>query len=301
MPTSSASNKQIRTITMRKTIFWMLAATLTSGMMLTSCTNNDNPVDPQQQKRAVKVTSYIQKGDDYEINDIKLFTYDAMGRIVECKYINNKESLTEKMTYTYSAGCINLIDKIYPNLPDGKVVVLDADFETDSNGRIVKMTTYSFSEPNTREYDDNPSVTLFTYDEQGHLIQRVYDDASDSYEWQDGELRKVIQYQNNKLFREIFYEPSDVPAKNLSQFKTHNLYEWLEVQGYFGPWSSFMPAKVIDKIYNEAEMLFTTDEHSHTYETTDGLVTTWYDTGNLDFPLYHITQSYYGKNIIEWE
>lgn len=284
---------------MRKMIFWMLATILFGGLMLPSCTNDDNPVGLERQKRVSNVTCYIEDGEGFLKFTSDNYKYDAQGRIAEIEHFVYDEDdtgfLSQLMTFSYSVSQINMILKVFSRAADAETVIIDKDLDIDENGRVVKEITYSYSETESRQ-DATICTSLFTYDEQGHLVRSEYSNGQvNVYEWQNGELSKNINNQDGELFQVLEYEPSEVPADMMLPINFDDMYECLEMEGFFGQRSRFLPAR----IKQTANMVVY--DQNFTYEMTDGLVTTWYKTASYLIPVLGVNEIVVFKNTVEWE
>lgn len=284
---------------MRKMIFWMLATILFGGLMLPSCTNDDNPVGLERQKRVSNVTCYIEDGEGFLKFTSDNYKYDAQGRIAEIEHFVYDEDdtgfLSQLMTFSYSVSQINMILKVFSRAADAETVIIDKDLDIDENGRVVKEITYSYSETESRQ-DATICTSLFTYDEQGHLVRREDSNGQvNVYEWQNGELSKNINNQDGELFQVLEYEPSEVPADMMLPINFDDMYECLEMEGFFGQRSRFLPAR----IKQTANMVVY--DQNFTYEMTDGLVTTWYKTASYLIPVLGVNEIVVFKNTVEWE
>ena len=285
----------------------MLAAILTfCGVMnsLTSCKDGDNSIVPTLPKRVSQVTTYKEDSEGYRKVQRVTFSYDALGRIVEWKYYNvndqNKEVFLESMNFTYTAGRINTINCMYPHTADADTIVIDSDYDLDSNGRIVKKTTYNYKYGGSKLISE-PKFTLYEYDKEGHLV--LFDNGDELkkvFEWKDGELSKITHYVKGNMDLMITYEPSDVPSSIMLPVKFRNLFEWLEIQGYFGKWSRFLPAKVREELFT-AGVLTSSDEHNYSYELVDGVVTSWYNRQNMQIISLNLSNEVKYRNTVEWK
>lgn len=294
----------------KQPFMWMSAAILTiCGIMtlLTSCINDDNPVEPSKPKRVSRMSDYTKFGDDYVLQHARIFSYDTQGRIVEYNYVeineDGTESPVEKTTFTYAADHINTINTLYPSTPDEDAIAIDVDYELDSNGRIVKGTDYTYSASGSEQDVANPSIVTFEYDEQGHLVTKRYStqilgEEYHTYEWKDGELWKYSLIAGGTIRTVITYEPSDVPVR--FPLKPRDLYEWLQIQGFFGQWSHFMPAKVKTEL-SVGNITYNVTEQTFTYEMVDGLVTAYYENIHILSPMYNYDEYSDHKTVIEWE
>lgn len=280
-------------------IFWMLATILFGGLMLPSCTNDDNPVGLERQKRVSNVTCYIEDGEGFLKFTSDNYKYDAQGRIAEIEHFVYDEDdtgfLSQLMTFSYSVSQINMILKVFSRAADAETVIIDKDLDIDENGRVVKEITYSYSETESRQ-DATICTSLFTYDEQGHLVRREDSNGQvNVYEWQNGELSKNINNQDGELFQVLEYEPSEVPADMMLPINFDDMYECLEMEGFFSQRSRFLPAR----IKQTANMVVY--DQNFTYEMTDGLVTTWYKTASYLIPVLGVNEIVVFKNTVEWE
>jgi len=277
----------------------MLATILFVGLMLPSCTNDDNPVGPERQKRVSNVTRYLENGGEYEKSVSDNYKYDAQGRIAEIEHFvyDNDDTgyLSQLTTLSYSANKINMIIKVFSRTGNAETIIIDKDLDIDENGRVVKMITYSYSESKSRQ-EVSFDTYLYTYDEEDHLVRVEGTDGNvNIYEWQNGELIKNINNQDSELFQVLEYEPSEVPADIMLPINFDNMYECLEMRGFFGQRSRFLPAKV-----KQTGTIFTIVQ-TYNYEMTDGLVTTWYKTASYLIPVLGVNEIVVFKNTVEWE
>lgn len=281
-------------------IFLMVCA-----FVLASCSIDDNPVAPTPQKRVSKITvSCKYPADEEYAKDLEqYFTYDAQGRLLECKYVDffksGKEMVVETTAFSYADGFIHSFNKTYPYDDVVETLIGDTDIELDDQGRIVKTTLYGYNESETRE-DATVVVDVYTYDEQGYLVRiESSDGAVVVFEWQDGNLfKKAVQYKPDQSPQVSTYEYSDVPTGVLMPLARRNSFEVFEQQGYFGRRSRFLPSKITDELPDS----YALNERSYTYEVVDGQVTGWLETYAIRIPSLGISNiSIYRKNTVEWE
>ena len=287
---------------MKKNKMWMLAAVVAS--CLVSCTNKDNPVEPSQQKMLSHVSTYLREGNDLKMDKEHLCTYDAQGRLVEWKsltYSNGTALDYRKIAFTYSAGRIRTVETHYAFTPGSKTVIADADFDLDDQGRIEKMSLYSYTEGKTREDAKEAFITEYTYDEQGRLTHRYNADVTANFEWQGTELVKDERLVDNHVMSVRLYEPSDIPAGHgLLPIGKNDSEDWLMALGYFGQPSQFLPAKQKQEAYGSG-MLMSTTEYQYAYELTDGVVTACEETVDNEMIFLNMSAHVNYRHEMEWK
>jgi len=286
-----------------KNLTCMTAAILTCGLMLTACSVEDNPTpEPTQPKKVSQLINYKVVGDELQKTGCHYFSYNAQGKIAEWKYFvcdnDDTEELKETMTFSYAADRIRTVNTIYPVTAEAEIIVLEDDCELDGNGRIVKKTNYSYLANGSIQDCVNPSIYVYTYDEQGYMTEYEDEDWKSVYEWKDGKLYREFGYDAGALLNDITYEYSEEPACFILQFKDLMPFNFLAMEGYYGQQSQFLPAKYKRKVYSNNMVVFTT-ESSIAYEKTDGLVTAWH---NLEeFMVLNQPASLQTKSVVMYE
>lgn len=299
---------------MNRKKLYLIAAILTCGLTLTSCSNDDRPsgghaqgdtpAQPSQQKRLSQKTTYVRAGEGYMKYEANKCTYDNQGRLKEWKLFtcgDDGEFLKTWAEFSYSDSQVRTIVRKFPTIADSPVIVDESYYDMDSEGRIVKETSYSYSDGKSRPADPNVYMT-FEYDGQGHLIRHSYDNNFDMlYEWQGDNLHKVTTYNEQGVAMLVrTYEPSDVPAEHVIPIDLINCYYWLFASGFFGKPTPFLPASVTNDSYSDGGTLVSTLKNQYTYETTDGLVTTIFETGETQMHSLGISSKREFKSIVEW-